>query len=229
MSDLTSHRNSRPRGEGDDGTAELRIPIRLSEPVTQSVEVAFTTIDVEARAGSDYEATEGTVVIPPGATVGYATVPIIGDRVDEPSDERFVVAFRAPRNATLGGWFGVSIATITDDDREPTVRVGHVVTTETDDDQVISLPVTLSAPSGQAVTVQWRTRSGSARSGADFDGAEGTVHFDPGQTTASIPVTIRGDERREHWEFFTVGLEAPVGARLAFWSSTALVLIADDD
>lgn len=215
--------------EGDDGTTEMRIPIRLSEPVTQSVEVAFTTFDLEARAGSDYEATHGTVVIPPGESVGYATVPVLGDRLDEPREERFVVSFREPRNATLGGLFGLSVATITDDDRQPGIAVSHVVTSETDANHTVSVPVTLSAPSGRTVTARWRTEAGTARSGRDFDAAEGTVTLPPGRTAASIPVTIRGDDHREGWEYFTVSLTAPHNARIAAWSSTAIVFVLDDD
>ncbi len=215
--------------EGDDGTTVLQIPIRLSEPVTQSVEVGFTTIDVEAGAGSDYEATEGTVVIPPGATVGYAEVPIIGDRLDETREERFVVSFRNPRHATLGGWFGVSLATITDDDPRPSVAVSHAIALETDADNTVLVPVTLSAPSGRTVTVKWRTRARTARSGQDFAAAQGTITIDAGDITASIPVTIVGDDRREGWEFFSVLLKAPRNARLEPFSSNAVVLIFDDD
>lgn len=103
--------------EGTRRARTLRVPIRIPAPVTQSVEVQWRTVPLgEATEGVDYEAGSGTVVIPPGQTVGWAEVRIIPDQVPEPREERLVVWFHAPVNATVGGFLGLAVGTIIDDD-----------------------------------------------------------------------------------------------------------------
>ncbi|MEZ5244584.1 MAG: Calx-beta domain-containing protein [Acidimicrobiales bacterium] len=59
------------------------------------------------------------------------------------------------------------------------------------------LPVTLSAPSDDVVTVDWNTvddrPAPEATSGSDFVAASGTLTFQPGQTEAFVPIEILGD------------------------------------
>ncbi len=214
--------------EPDAGVVEVRVPIRIAQPVTQSVEVNWTTLDLDARSPQDYEAASGTVVIPPGETEGSAVVRVKHDGVDEPRVEKFAVSFRAPRNASLGGFLGLAVVEIEDRDPAPTVRAGALGAFETDADQVVYLPIELSAPSDRRVTVRWETKPGTARSRRDFVAAEGEVVFAPGHYHAEVPVTVRGDTRRERTEYFFVVLD---DARHASVDENApgAVLILDDD
>ncbi len=52
---------------------------------------------------------------PGGAPTGVASIDVIGDTDDE-FPEAFLVSFRNPTGATLGGFFGLGAGLILDDD-----------------------------------------------------------------------------------------------------------------
>ena len=62
--------------------------------------------------------------------------------------------------------------------------------------------VTLSAASGQAVTVDWATSAGSATAGTDYVTASGSRTIAAGATTATIAITVDGDALDEANETF---------------------------
>ena len=53
--------------------------------------------------------------------------------------------------------------------------------------------VSLSAASGQTVTVEFGTANGTAIAPADYAAASGTLTFAPGATTQTIGVIVSGD------------------------------------
>jgi VCBS repeat-containing protein len=62
----------------------------------------------------------------------------------------------------------------------------------------VSLPVTLSGASSQTVTVSYTVATAyNVVAGVDFLATSGTVVFAPGETRATIPITIYGDTRYE--------------------------------
>jgi large repetitive protein len=74
--------------------------------------------------------------------------------------------------------------------------------------------VTLSAASGQPVTVAYRTANGTAIAGSDYAAASGTLTFAPGVTIQSIIVAVTGDTAIEADEVFFVNLGSPVNATI---------------
>ena len=68
--------------------------------------------------------------------------------------------------------------------------------------------VSLSGAYGQPVTVSYRTVNGTATAGAgsDYTSTSGTITFAPGQTTATITVVVKGDNKRESNETFYIDL-----------------------
>jgi hypothetical protein len=87
--------------------------------------------------------------------------------------------------------------------------------------------VTLSRAFDQPVTVSYATADGTATAGSDYQAAAGTLTFNPGETTKTIPVTIFGDGLVETDETFTLTLSNPVNAGLAV--ATATGTIRNDD
>jgi parallel beta-helix repeat protein len=87
--------------------------------------------------------------------------------------------------------------------------------------------VSLSAPSGQTVTVAYATVAGTATSGSDFTATSGTLSFSAGQTTRTISVFVRGDLLNEPAETFFLRLSNPTNAILAV--DQAMGTIVDDD
>ena len=184
--------------EGTGGTTPATFVVTLSQAAAQAVTVQYATSNGTAIAGSDYNATSGTVTFPPGSTSQNVTVPVIGDTLDE-DDESFAVTLSNAVNAAIGTAQAVGV--IQDNDAAPTVSIGDCAAPE---GALCGLAVTLSAASGKAVTVAYATSNGSATAGSDYQAASGTLGFAPGQTAAAVNVVVLGDTVDETDETFTV-------------------------
>jgi Calx-beta domain len=67
--------------------------------------------------------------------------------------------------------------------------------------------VSLSAAYDQAVTMSYSTANGTAKtSDNDFIAKTGTLTFAPGETTKTITIEVKGDNKREANEIFYVDL-----------------------
>src|SRR5439155_988190 len=86
--------------EGNSGTTPAVFTVSLSNPSSQTIMVAFATADGTSHSGSDYVASNGTVVFAPGRTTKSITVQVNGDTTNEP-DEIFAVNLTNPVNATI--------------------------------------------------------------------------------------------------------------------------------
>ena len=65
-----------------------------------TVAVNYATAGGTATSGTDFIASQGTLVFPPGTTTRSVSVPVLGDFVSEGS-ETFVVNLSNPVNATI--------------------------------------------------------------------------------------------------------------------------------
>src|SRR5262249_28352486 len=65
-----------------------------------------------------------------------------------------------------------------------------------------------------SVAVDYRTLAVNATAGRDFLPASGTLIFAPGQTTATIPVSILANPFDNHDEYVNVMLDSPTGGAL---------------
>src|SRR5207249_1724153 len=99
--------------EGDSGTSNMDFPVSLSGASGRSITVDFATADDTATAGTDYQATSGTLTFPPGTTTEHALVPIIGNTTIQPN-RQFTVTLSNPMNATIV--VGQATGTILDDE-----------------------------------------------------------------------------------------------------------------
>jgi uncharacterized repeat protein (TIGR01451 family) len=102
--------------EGNTGKTNAVFTVTLSKASGQTVTVAYATANGTATAGSDYDATTGTLTFPPGTTSQQISVPVTGDTVVEP-DETFTVGLTGPGNATLAR--AQATGTIRNDDSAP--------------------------------------------------------------------------------------------------------------
>jgi hypothetical protein len=88
--------------------------------------------------------------------------------------------------------------------------------------------VSLSEAAAQDVTVHYRTASGTATSGQDYNSVlDGTVTILAGQTSAVAAVPVIGDTAYEPFETFTVELFNPSGAAIAQAQATGVILNDD--
>ncbi|MGZ4757974.1 MAG: Calx-beta domain-containing protein, partial [Acidimicrobiales bacterium] len=226
--------------EGDTATTSVQVPVTLSEATSATVTVSWTTLFASGAPGnqadptSDYTPGSGTVTFAPGETSKTVTVVIDGDTVVEP-DEYVVVSFQHPTNATMGGFWGLGFGVITNDDHA-TVVPGVASALEGDaGTTTVEVPVTLSNPSTQTVTVEWNTLFASGAPGDQADPAtdylpvSGTVTFAPGETTKTVTVVIDGDTVVEPDEYVVVSFHHPTNATMGgFWGLGFGVITNDD-
>lgn len=95
--------------------------------------------------------------------------------------------------------------------------------------RLLQFAVSLSASATEAVTVRWSTANGTAKASSDYVAARGEARFEPGQTSTTVDVWVRGDRTREADERFFVELSSPVGATLSPTAGRAEGLILNDD
>ena len=203
----------------EDEAAEFTV--RLSAPSGAAVSVSYRTVDGTALAGSDYVAASGTLRFEPGETAQAITVTVLDDGESE-SEETFTVELSAPSGATVAD--GVGVGTITDDDEAAELSIDDAAAVS--EGVAAEFTVRLSAPSGAAVSVSYRTVDGTALAGLDYAAADGTLRFEPGETTRTVAVTTLADEHLEGAEGFTVELSAPSGATIA--DASGVGTITDD-
>jgi len=105
------------------------------------------------------------------------------------------------------------IVTIANDDALPTLSIGDVSIVEGNNGTADAVQqVTLSAPSGQNVSVKWQTADGTASAPTDYLASSGVLTFAPGVTKQTLTNKISGDILVEGDESFTVNLSAAVNA-----------------
>lgn len=189
----------------EDSGGSASFDVILSTPLGHDVVVTYETANGNAVAGTDYTATSGTVTIPAGQTVRPVTVPVRSDALDE-VDEYFFLLITNVDGVDTGRAAGQVY--IADDDAAPNVRLGAVTVTEGNAGSSVTanMPVTLSAVSARRVTVGWTTVDVTAVAPADYTAASGTVTINPGSTSATIPVVVKGDNVDEPNETLTVNV-----------------------
>ncbi len=194
--------------EGDSGTTNANFTVNLFDGPDTAVSVSFATANGTALAGSDYNALNGTLTFNPGESAKTVSVSVKGDTLDE-SDENFFVNLSAPTNATIADTQGRCI--IVDNDRAPSVAINDVTITEGNSGtKDTTFTITLSAVSGQTVTVNAIPSNGSARSPFDYVAGGTRLIFAPGETVKTFSVPVKGDTLDEPDENFFVILSSPV-------------------
>ncbi len=177
--------------------------ISLSNASTKPVTVSYSTNDMTASAGDDYEAASGgSVTIEPGSMDAVVAIRTTDDAVHE-GREVFVVQLD-------GG--GQSKVTILDNDRLPQLSIGDVTVSE--DGGRAKLAVSLSGTSAVRVGVAYATYDDTAKAGADYERTLGTLVFAPGETVRNVWVPVARDDVEEEDEGLVVRLSTPEHAVL---------------
>jgi YVTN family beta-propeller protein len=103
-----------------------------------------------------------------------------------------------------------------DNDPPPSISINNVTVTEGNTGTVNAIfTVSLSAASGQTVTVNYATADGSATAGTDYVATSGTLTFESGETSKTVIVVVNGDTLNETNETFFLNLTAPTNATIA--------------
>ena len=218
--------------EGHSGTSSARFAVSIWPSPAFGASVAYATADGSAVSGNDFRARSGTLSFAANETSKVLSVPVIGDTLLE-ATETFTVNLASPTNGTFGDAQGEGV--ITDDDTTPRLSIADVTEPEGSASgwRVATVPVTLSAPSGQPVSVTWRALDGTAVGGTACPGsdyiapASGVLTIPTGSLHESISLSICADSALEDNEAFAIQLSAPVNATLA--KGQAQYALVDDD
>ncbi len=220
--------------EGNAGTTDAVFEVTLSKPSATTVSVRYATADGSAIAPDDYAQTSGTLILAPGETAGSITVPVVGDTFAEP-DKTFSVLLSGPIDATITD--DTAAGTIVDDDQvTPTAyELSISDTTAKEKEEHGRAPgasgavfvVSLNAPAGEPIRVEYATIDGTATAPADYEATAGHITFGPGQRQATIHVRVNRDNLLEGDETFTVQLSNARGADIV--DGVGVATIIDDD
>jgi len=160
----------------------------------------------------------------PGAVACIGPVPS-GDMIDTAEVGEFAFTVRATSldGATLDETHSYTVV-----ENLQTMVPGKVTVGEGGSPNA-EVPVTLSGPVSAEVRADWVAIGFSATEGSDFVAASGTVVFGPGETTASVSVSILDDDLHEHSEVVLVRFDQPTNAELGGFHGLGGVIIKDND
>ncbi|MBC8094311.1 MAG: DUF11 domain-containing protein [Akkermansiaceae bacterium] len=211
--------------EGDSGVTNASLLVRLSIPSPQPVSVAYSISDSSAVNGTDYFGTNGLLVFAPGETNKTIVVPVVNDLLNEFS-ENFFVSLLSSTNALITD--SSATGTILDNDPFPTLTIDDVQLTERNLGVSNAIfTVTLSAPSGRTVTVNFSAANNTATGGTDYIPTNGFISLNPGETNRTITVGVIGETLIESNETFFVNLFSAGNATLG--DSQGIGTILNDD
>jgi glucose/arabinose dehydrogenase len=206
------------------GSAVATFAVTLSSASSDTVSVRYATANGTATRADYVRKALTTLVFEPGETSMPVTVNIKSDKLDE-NEETFQVMLSGATKATIADVKGVG--TIVDDDPPPALSIESKSFAEGSDVHFVFFRVTLSAPSGLLVKVDYATGPGTATPGTEYRPKSGTLTFQPGRTTKTIVIWTKGELVDEPDETFFVNLQRAVNATITVGQATAT--IRDDD
>lgn len=208
-----------------DGTARFPLSLSRTSAVPITVDVRLNPTVGSAVPDRDYRPRDSTILFAPGDVRRLFEVDLIDDLIHEPT-KSFGAVLLHPTRATLDR--ASAIATLLDDDPLPQLRLAHARTLEGHAGSTSAVFVaTLSGPSDLPASVRFTTRDLTARAGEDYDPVSGVLVLPPGQTHATLPVSVHGDDLVEPDEAFELTLTDPLHVRLE--TPTAIGTIVNDD
>jgi hypothetical protein len=206
--------------EGGDVTYIATLTGTAGVSIQDAVSVDYKTADGSAKAGTDYISSTGTLTFAAGAVSG-ATQPFTVKTVDDKLVEAPETYTASISNLSTAAGAGISIdttgivTTITDNDQLRIVLSGPSTVTEGGD---VTYLATLTGTAGvsiqDAVSVDYKTRDGSAKAGTDYISSTGTLTFAAGAvsgTTQPFTVNTTDDKLVEAPETYTASISNVVG------------------
>jgi hypothetical protein len=162
----------------------------------------------------------------PGATVGIALNDGHGKFTRQPSID--VGGTQSIAGASLAG--DTLLAGSIDVVAPPTIQFAAPTSKAEENAGTAAVTVTRAGPTGFAATVDYAVTGGTATRGADFQLADGTLSFAPGEASKDVIVTLLDDQIVEGDETIQLTLSNVTGAGTTLGSpSTAILTIHDND
>ena len=224
------------------GPTDAMFTVTLSAPSRLPVMLDYATADGSARGGFDYVAVPLTALtFAPGQTEQTVTVTVNAAPGDA-LQKAFSVNLSTPTSATIQSGQGTGGGTIVHStsgtsiysgdaarvfQTTPQVSISAAALTASPSGSTEAIVnVTVSAPYGQELSVDYATADGTARAGSDYVAVPTTpLDFAPGATGKSVAVTVNPEPNDNASKTFTVNLIPPTNAIIV--SAQATVTIDD--
>ncbi|WP_205699377.1 Calx-beta domain-containing protein [Conexibacter sp. SYSU D00693] len=205
------------------------VKVKLNRKSPTSVSVRLRTQDATATAPADYAAGEEVVTFSGDEVEKTVAIAIAGDDVAE-QQEAFKAVLDQPSTGLTVAQASADVV-ITDDDApaQPlTISASSPGVTEGDTGTVpLPFVVSLSRAAAAPLTLTYAVTPGTASTPEDFVSQSGTLTIEPGITTATLPVTVKGDTLDESDETVRLSLSAPSQGTIT--TPSVLGTIRDDD
>jgi hypothetical protein len=206
-------------------SGSLSMSVILTSASSGTVTADYATTDGTASAGSDYTPASGTVTFTSGQTTKTVSIDVADDALSE-DDETLSLDVSNVVGAGVSDAQG--LGTIGDDDPDPDVSIGDAPILEGDTGSaLLSFPVTLSAPAGREVAVDFAATDVTATASSDYEATTGTLTFPAGETARTIDVPMLGDTVHEGDETLSVTISAPVNATIVTSGGTGTITDQD--
>jgi hypothetical protein len=174
------------------------IPVTLTNAevgVTYTVE--YSVAGVTATQGDDYTVLgNGTLMFNPGDTLKTINISVVNDGLDEEDETIVMWLLSVMGGDAMLGAVTEHIYTILDP--RPAVEFVAGSSSDAEDVTLVNIPVRLSVPVGEVVTVNYAAGGGTAAGGVDYTLlGDGTLTFDPYETAETITISVVDDTLRE--------------------------------
>jgi len=195
--------------------------------------IKVETIDGSAVEKEDYEPINQVLTFAPGEEEKQLGVNIVDDNQWEPDEEFFVKLTLLPGDENLNTRLGktsIMEITILNDDEPGVIQFekrGYLVKESVGDAEI---NVVRQNGADGVITVNYSTKDKTAVDGKDYEGQNGVLKFNHGETHQIIRVPIVNDMVFERDEMFEVILsDATGGAKIGSINRTAVTITNDDE
>ena len=168
-----------------------------------------------------------TLQFNPGQMSKTISIDIVNDGIDE-EDETIEITLSNPTGGDIElGANAQHVYTIIDP--RPAVGFAKAASSGMEDVSPASIGVSLTAPAAETVTVEYQVVGGTAKGdGVDYTLADGTLIFDPYDTTEAINIDIVNDPCEELFETIELLLSNPANAKLGEITVHTFTIVDDE-
>jgi hypothetical protein len=189
-----------------------QIALSLSAASGQTVTAGYT-ISGSALFPDDHNVTDGIITLLPGETSAVIDYTIENDIINE-NDEDITLTLHSLVEADVGT-NSSHILTIQDDDAFSVIQFDEATSLADESSGLVTINLGLDKVSAVPITVDF-TVAGTATfptdTDQDHDLADGSITFNPGETTKIININIVDDVITELTETITISLTNPASA-----------------
>jgi solute carrier family 8 (sodium/calcium exchanger) len=208
----------------------------MRHPAKGVATIKYKTEDITAKAGEDYEKSEGTIEFADGESTKDIVIKVFDDDAVE-EDEKFnVIIYEPSIPATLEG-NGIAEVTIVDDDEPGEVGFDPDETTRVvkESSRFVDIPVKRINGSSGTITVKYRCEEKilknpcvdderPALDGTDYESVTGQLTFGPGEIEKKLRINILDDKipepKQVKFDVILYDCVGPVGGRACLTDHT---------